>query len=177
MDDESRYIQSVGKTENLLSAMGEGDNPMQDSDQVHFAYFQFMAAEPWKLILPHGLGYRWTLDNIDPFFDRRNFEVITIDSLFFYLSFHYGLVIAVLLVGWVYLSIWKSGRTDGIVAAFGVGTVITIGLLFDGGQAVVISRSIWLGALVACIAKPLARRAVPSFSRSPEIRGAADMSA
>ncbi|RDU99597.1 hypothetical protein [Trinickia dinghuensis] len=155
MDDQSRYIQSVGKTENLMSALGQGDNQMQQSDVVRMAYFQFMVEQPWKLALPHGLGYRSAFDNIDPFFNKLNFDVTTIDSLLFYLAYHYGLVVTVPLLAWLALSLLKCRAHDGTIAILGLAIVLGISLSFDGGQAVVIPRAIWLGIFVSCIAKPV----------------------
>ena len=161
MDDESRYIQSIGKTQNMLAVLGKSDDSMQDSDQIRVTYFRFLAEQPWKLILPHGLGYRWATDNIDPYFNRLNAEVVTIDSLFFYLAFHYGLVMALPLCAWMAASLAKCAREDGVIAAFGLGIVLAIGLLFDGGLAVIVPRAISLGLLVACIAKPVRFGPVP----------------
>jgi hypothetical protein len=159
MDDQSRYIQSIGKTENLMSALQRSDNQMQQSDQVRMAYFEFMAEQPWKLALPHGLGYRWAFNHIDPYFNSLNFEVTTIDSLLFYLAYHYGLVVTVPLIAWLALSLLKCRAHDGTIATLGLGIVLAVSLLFDGGQAVVIPRAIWLGVLVSCIGKPVRLRA------------------
>ncbi|MFM0235978.1 hypothetical protein [Paraburkholderia sediminicola] len=158
LDDQSRYIQSVGKASALMDTLNGGGKTVQEGDNLRLAYFQFLGTQPWKVVLPHGLDYRSTYDHIDPFFTRHGYQATTIDSLFFYLAYHYGLIITVPLLSWLYWSLWANRRRFGALPALSLMLVLTVGLLFDGGQAVIPIKSFWLGAFVALFARPVSIR-------------------
>jgi len=158
LDDQSRYIQSVGKANALMDTLNGGGRTVQEGDDVRLAYFQFLGTQPWKLVLPHGLDYRSTYDHVDPFFTRHGYQATTIDSLFFYLAYHYGLIFSVPLLWWLYWSIWANRRRFGILPTLSLMLVMTVVLLFDGGQAVIPIKSFWLGAFVALFSRPISIR-------------------
>ena len=153
--DESHYIQGVGKTQNIIDAAINGNGTLQQSDETRLSYFTFAFTEPWKVLLPHGLGYRAFYNDIDPFFDKSNVDVTTIDSLFFYMAFHYGLLLTIPILLWIVRGLWLYRSSNGTLPALCVAAVVLIALLFDGGQAVIIDRAFWLGMLVGCIGHSL----------------------
>lgn len=147
--NESLYIQSIGKTEDLLNFFS-GTNELSESDAIRVAYFEYIYLFWYKIILPHGLGYKSFFDSIDPWFFQYSIEANTIDSLFFYLSFHYGLLLAMPLIIYFIIRLGRNssyGNFEKIIFLL-MGFNI---MLFDGAQATVISRSLWLGVYVAFI--------------------------
>ncbi len=155
VSDQSHYIQAVGKTQNFLDATVSGNGRMQGSDETRFSYFKFIFTNPWKVTLPHGLGYRSFFNDIDPYFSQSVVEVTTIDSLFFYMCFHYGILLTAPFLAWLVRGIYVSRRKRGMMPTMCIAVVMFVALLFDGGQAVVISRAFWLGMLIAMIVHPV----------------------
>lgn len=158
LDDQSRYIQGVGKTTALIDTLNGSGKSVQQGDDVRMSYFEFLGTQPWKLTLPHGLDYRSTLNNIDPYFQKRGYEVSTIDSLLIYLAYHYGLIIAIPLLLWITWSLWCARRRFGAIPMLSLMLILAVVLLFDGGQAVITFKAFWLGAFVALFARPISIR-------------------
>lgn len=149
--DQARYIQSVGKTNEAIDAVN-GTREMSASDSLRMAYFTFIAEKPLELVLPHGLGYRAYIDNIDSYFARLGTTgVNTSDSLIFYIAFHYGLMLLLPLLAWLMISFRRLCKEKGIIPGVLLYAVLLIPGLFDGGQAVIIFRAFWLGSLVGMI--------------------------
>jgi hypothetical protein len=155
LDDQSRYIQGVGKTTALVDTLNGSGKSVQEGDDVRLSYFEFLGTQPWKLLLPHGLDYRSTLNNIDPYFQQRGYEVSTIDSLLIYLAYHYGLIITVPLLWWITWSLWSARSRFGTLPVLSLMLILMVVLLFDGGQAVITFKAFWLGAFVALFARPV----------------------
>ncbi|WP_124616432.1 hypothetical protein [Burkholderia sp. Bp9143] len=155
VSDQSHYIQAVGKTQNFLDATVSGNGRMQGSDETRFSYFKFIFTNPWKVTLPHGLGYRSFFNDIDPYFSQSAVEVTTIDSLFFYMCFHYGIIFTAPFLVWLMRGIYVSRQKRGLMPTMCIAMVMLVALLFDGGQAIVISRAFWLGMLIAMIVRPV----------------------
>ncbi len=148
--DQSRYIQSVGKTNDAIDAV-KGTRELSANDSVRLGYFQFIADKPWALFFPHGLGNRAFQGNVDPYFSTFADEAGTIDSLAFFVAFHYGLIVLVPLLAWLMLSFRRLCKDKGIFPSLMLYGILLIPALFDGGQAVVIFRSFWLGSFVGLI--------------------------
>ncbi|WP_157443621.1 hypothetical protein [Curvibacter lanceolatus] len=146
---ESLYIQSFGKTQDLLNYI-DGYSGLSESDAIRAGYFEYMAQFWYKILLPHGLGYKSYFDAIDPWFGQYLIEANTIDSLFFYINFHYGLVVGLPLILYFLYSLITNPSYNIFekISLLGIFSVI---MLFDGAQATVIPRSFWLGAYVAFI--------------------------
>jgi hypothetical protein len=153
ISDQARYSQSVAKTNDVMRVVnGTGD--LSTSDAVRLAYFTFIAEHPLRLIVPHGLGYREYINNVDPYFDQFvGFNgVSTIDSALFYVAFHYGLIACILLVAWLSISFVFQAKHKGKIRTTLLYSILLIPLLFDGGQIVSILRAYWIGTYVGLIA-------------------------
>ncbi len=149
--DQSRYIQSVGKTNEAIDAVS-GTGRMSSSDSLRIGYFTYIAEKPLDLVLPHGLGYRAYIDNIDSYFSRfGTVGTNTIDSLIFYTAFHYGFIILLPLLAWLMLSFRRLCKEKGLTSSVLLYCILLIPALFDGGYAVVIYRAFWLGSFVGLI--------------------------
>jgi len=153
VSDQARYSQSIAKTNDVIRVVnGTGD--LSTSDAVRLAYFTFIAEHPFRLVVPHGLGYREYINNVDPYFNQfTGFNgVSTIDSALFYVAFHYGLFAFILLVAWLSISFVFQARNKGKIRTILLYSILLIPMLFDGGQIVSILRAYWIGAYVGLIA-------------------------
>lgn len=146
-DNESLYIQSFGKTQDLLDFFS-GSSGLTESDAIRLAYFEYLLTHFYEVVLPHGLGYKSFFDNVSPWFYQYSIEANTIDSLLFYLTFHYGLVFVLPLFIFFLRKLYLNSTFSFWEKLFLFSMVLNI-MFFDGGLATVISRSFWLGVYFA----------------------------
>lgn len=92
----SSYILSINQKlfnmliykSNLLLA-GESE-----SDKLRLAYITHIFKYWYRYIIPYGLGYSTTIDNIRSFKDEFNFGGNTVDNTYFWMVYHYGIIMA-----------------------------------------------------------------------------------
>lgn len=152
MNDESRYIQGIAKANDALGAI-DGTGELSTSDDVRLGYFTFMVEHPLRLVVPHGLGSRSFVDNVDPYFSKFvGFSgVSTYDSALFYVAYHYGILTCLVLLAWFGISFRYRCKHKGIISTILLYCILLVPMLFEGAQATVIFRSFWLGAFVGLI--------------------------
>jgi hypothetical protein len=146
--DESSYIQSIGKFYDLVG-LSDGSNTITDSDALRVGYFEYIWNNIPHLILPHGLGSKYYFDNLGEWFKQFGVEANTIDSLYFYIVFHYGILVLAGLIIYIFKGLSVIKNKFDILSIIIIFSPILSMLLFDGGSATVIPRAYWLGAYFA----------------------------
>ena len=144
IDNESRYIQLVGKTTDIIELLS-GQSSMTDSDSLRMAYYQIIIDRPLFLILPHGLGYKAVLGNVSDYFDVFGIDENTIDSCFFYFFYHYGLLLFVIILTLALYFIIVCGYSRARSSYYLIFIMVFILMIFDGSQFTVMQKSIWFG--------------------------------
>lgn len=152
--DESRYIQSVGKTNDVLEFLS-GSSKMSESDAIRLGYFEYVVQQPHKLIFPHGLGYKSVFNNIDQYFNQFSIEANTIDSFAFFVIYHYGLFVFLIFAFWLLMSFRSHSFKAGIFKTGLIFAPMLIIMLFDGGSAVVINKAFFFGIYCGLILIPI----------------------
>lgn len=96
---ESRYIQSVGKIQDLYNSVLYGDS-FKESETLRMSYGVSLLRDIDQLIIPKGFGYFPD----DPRLPYRVFGGGSIDSTWFYIAYHAGwltfLLVAIFCVFW-----------------------------------------------------------------------------
>lgn len=146
--DQSFYIQTVGKTQDLMNA-AQGFGALSESDAIRLGYFKFIIIKWYELLIPHGIGYRSFLNLVDPWFDRFDIIPNTIDSGLLYSVFHFGWILTFFILFKIIKNMWKGIKTYGIVLSAILFLLFATGILFDGAELVIINRAFWLGVFFA----------------------------
>jgi hypothetical protein len=158
--NDSLYIQSIGKTNDLLEWMNGGS--ASDSDNLRASYFIYMWEQFVRLLIPHGLGAGANAANFDPWFYSVSDASSTIDSLLLFLAYHYGYLILIPLFGWFVWTSLKVQLRRGALRAAMLFAVLAVPLLLDGGQATVTVRAFWFGMFCAYLMTPSVNQAFVS---------------
>lgn len=148
--DKSRYIQLVGKSMDVVNLVS-GSSTMTDSDGLRLAYYKIIIDQPLSIMLPHGLGYKAVFGNISEYFDNFKTPANTIDSVFFYLLYHYGLLflIAIFFIG-LYV-VFFLGYSKPRIYFYPVFFMMFVLMVFDGSQLTVMQKSIWFGVCIGYV--------------------------
>ena len=149
--DESLYIQSVGKTNDLLGFL-DGTVEQSESDALRQGYFLFLATNFFESIFPFGLGSRAVFGNISHWFDRFLIPANTLDSVWFYFSFHFGLLLTGIISYIFIVKLVSFVRAIGWLPGCLFFICIMSPTLFDGGALTVLPRAFWLGGLFGIVA-------------------------
>jgi hypothetical protein len=67
------------------------------SDDLRQAYITHIFKYWYRYLVPYGLGYTTTIDNIKSFKDEFRFGGNTLDNTYFWFVYHYGIVVAFIL--------------------------------------------------------------------------------
>lgn len=87
--DPSRQVHSINRTEEFLNGSGTETERINSIDVV--------INNPLDFIIPHGIGWRAFHKDIERDFIHSGI-ISTMDSCFFYLSYHYGLILTIALI-------------------------------------------------------------------------------
>lgn len=151
---ESRFIQSVGKTTETLNALS-GDSSLKKGDDIRLGYYQFILEKPQSILLPRGLGYRDTQGNLDEFFDRFGDGVGgTQDSGIFYMAFHLGLPLTLLVLKVLWTQFRARLRLTPFIDKFYVCSglaILAIYMSTSGDQFVMVERGVWFGIFLGIL--------------------------
>jgi len=141
--DQSRYIQSIGKSVDLLNMMGGLQTDRSDS--LRLAYFVYAYDQFPSLILPHGLGSKAMGDTISPWFNTYSPLSSTIDSSFIFVVYHYGYIVVLPLLLWYIKKLYSAYMVNGIMVQTTWLLIFAVPLFLDGGQLTVTDRAFWYG--------------------------------
>jgi hypothetical protein len=151
--NESLYIQSVGKTNDLLGFF-EGTVEQTESDALRQGYFIFLLTHPVETIFPFGLGSRAVYGNVSHWFDQYLIPANTLDSVWFYSSFHFGSLFTIIFIIILGKSWSIFSKKIGLLAGISFLVCLMMPIFFDGGALTVLPRAFWLGALFGIVAHP-----------------------
>ena len=170
--NEQFYGQIIYKTQILRDVLFSGRiseiASSDSSDATRLNYFSIMINHPLELIFPHGLGhdsFSATGKLFPRYFQNYSQQGGTLDSLIFYVSFHYGLLVSVIFIGWMFIRLNVCIRRCGIAFSLLAYSILWLILLFDGTQAAVILEAFWFGIFVSVLFYPLQIRS--SLRQSP----------
>lgn len=99
MSDGSKMIHSINRTEELLN------NESQENERISSVTVVFEQAD--KFLLPNGIGWRAFTKKIETSF-RNEGIISSMDSCIFYLGYHYGIIILLLVLFYFSKSIFQS---------------------------------------------------------------------
>lgn len=148
--DESRYIQSLGKL-NDLDLFLSGTGQLSESDALRLGYIEYILTHWQNLIIPHGLGSREFFGSIDPWFNQFYIDANTIDIGYLYIGFHYGLIPLVAVMFYTTKAAASIYSIVGILGTIGIITPLLIPMFLDGGTITVLQRSLWYGVYAGLI--------------------------
>lgn len=126
----SRYVHTVKRTEQLY------DNPME-SELTRFNSTFIFFYEPQEFLFPQGLGWRNHISRIQSLF-RVKYDILsTMDSNIFYSVYHFGLIIGLIFILFLFLSffilifkVWRSCKFIGFIYySLLVGVIMTMFIL------------------------------------------------
>lgn len=107
MSDGSRSIHSVNRVEETIS--GES----VETERLNSILLPF--SDTLYYILPHGIGWRAFIDDIQSRYSQK-LILSSMDSSFYYLCFHYGLIITLILIIILFFKLFKLFfKTRGII--------------------------------------------------------------
>ena len=160
--------QIISKTQTLLNGLSSGgineiasSASTDSSDATRLNYFSIMINHPLDLLIPHGLGHAsfGATGKLFPrYFQNYSQQGGTLDSLIFYIAFHYGLLVSIALMSWMLFRLKICIRRCGIVFSLLAYFLLWLILLFDGTQAAVILEAFWFGVFVSVLFYPLQMR-------------------
>lgn len=89
MSDASRSIHSVNRVEELISGQSN------EAERINSILLPF--TDITYYLIPHGIGWRGFIEDIQKRYEQKNI-LSTMDSAFYYMCFHFGLILTMILV-------------------------------------------------------------------------------
>jgi len=77
------------------------------SDDLRVAYISHIFKYWYRYLVPYGLGYSTTIDNIESFNEEFWFGGNTLDNTYFWMVYHYGIIVAFSLMTCFFIKITK----------------------------------------------------------------------
>lgn len=99
ISDGSKMIHSINRSKELLTDA--------DTEQERINSIKVLYEKSDQLIIPHGLGWRNFLDEIQKTFKEEK-VISTMDSCLFYLSYHYGILVFIIIFSYSFFNVIKS---------------------------------------------------------------------
>lgn len=163
-DDESRYLHTFIKTENLIKAI-KGEGSLNASDTQRLDYYVDVISNPGYYIIPKGLGSRAYMDEMSVKFATSGVVPSTLDSGIYFILFHYGLLLGAGALGFVCYKYFTFGFRSfyfphRLMAVVGFGVmlaylIVTTESLVQPSKTVILGFFVYLALLPATEALPL----------------------
>lgn len=152
--DEGRYIQSIGKLNNLFDYFRTGE--LGGGDDVRVEYLNFIWDHLDAFLLPSGLGYRAIIGNWGPIWSSTKMNSLSansIDGFHLYMVAHFGIILSLAFVAQPALRVARytariSRGLNGIPQMVYV-LALLISMIVSGNTFSIISSAISFGACLA----------------------------
>ncbi|HEX2847999.1 MAG TPA: hypothetical protein VHN59_15740 [Chitinophagaceae bacterium] len=99
MSDGSKMIHSINRTEELLN------NESKENERINSLTVVFGHSD--EFLLPHGIGWRAFTRTIEASFKGEGI-ISSMDSCIFYIGYHYGIIMLLLVIFYLFKSIIRS---------------------------------------------------------------------
>lgn len=153
--NESRYIQSIGKFENLIDTYNYGT--LGGGDDLRFMYIEYIIDNIYSLILPSGLGHRSIIDHWGSIWTQEKIHLLgsnSMDGLHLYMTVHFGLVVSIFFISEFSIKLFKSYKNKSVRYYIFHSITISVFLFYcmtTGSMLSITANSIGFGATLAML--------------------------